>query len=330
MKALVIGATGIIGNHVVRELLSQGIEVRALSRGVTPSINLKGLNVETVNADLNDSAALTRAMKGCGWVFHTAPYYPTNAFDRRGHLERALKGINSVLNAAAANPIERFVYTSSLTTIGKPKKPGQLADENCPYDLQGNPPHPYFEVKYVMEEEVRRQALIGRVPGVIVNPTGCFGPYELKPVQLCLVPQVLNGKVPAMIRRPINYIDTALVAQGHRLAAEKGRISYRYILGDHNGTADEVIRIICKVAKRPPPKITLPLKMAIPPALFSEAVCYYLLKKPPFIPLLGLRFIEYGQHFNLTRAREDLGLKSAPLEPCIERAIEWFKSIGYC
>ena len=75
MKALVIGATGIIGNHIVRALLAEGIEVRAFSRGITPSLNLEGLDVQLVRGDLENQADVSRAVKGCAWVFHAASYY---------------------------------------------------------------------------------------------------------------------------------------------------------------------------------------------------------------------------------------------------------------
>ncbi len=57
-KALVIGATGIIGNHVVRALLKEGIEVRGFSRGVTPAQNLEDLDIERVSGDINDVKSL--------------------------------------------------------------------------------------------------------------------------------------------------------------------------------------------------------------------------------------------------------------------------------
>lgn len=329
MKALVIGATGIIGNHVVRALLHEGIEVRALSRGVTPSINLEGLSVEKVQGDLNQAKDLEKAINGCQWVFHTAPYYPTNAFEIQNHIVRAMKGMKSVLGAVSNSSIDRFVYTSSLTTIGSPHYFGELADETCEYDMIENPPHPYFALKYLMEEEVKKAAHAG-LPAVIVNPTGCFGPYELKPPSLCLVPQLIGRKLPAYVNRPINLVDAADVGRGHLLAAQKGTIGERYILGGHNVTSEYLIKRICELGKVAPPRLKMPLKLALIPAWTTEIIGHFFLHKPPLIPVLGLKFIQFGQHISTVRAEKELGFRPSPLDPCFEKAIEWFKSIRYC
>lgn len=329
MRALVIGATGIIGNHVVRSLLEQQIEVRCFSRGLTPSINLEGLDVERQSGDLNDTSSLSRAIRGCSWIFHTAPYYPLNMFDLAGHVRSAMEGIGKVLQVCAQHSIDRFVYTSSLTTIGKPKE-GGLANETCAYDLAGRPPHPYFELKYLMEEEVRRVAKEEKFPAVMVNPTGCFGPYEMKPPNLCLIPQLLKGRIPVIVDRPMNIVDVADVGRGHVLAAQKGIVGERYILGGPNVATRWLLETICRLGGRRPPQISLPLSLALIPPYLAEWGARLMGKKVSPISILGLRFLQYGQHFSLQKAEKELGYRCSNMEPCLERAIGWFKKIGYC
>jgi dihydroflavonol-4-reductase len=328
MKALVIGGTGIIGNHVVRSLLDEGIDVRVFQRGKTPALNLEGLKVERVQGDLADPDSLAKAVKGCDWVFHTAPYYPTHTFDAQGHRQRALQGMKTVLDVCAAQSISRFVYTSSMTTIGFSNQPGHLASEKDPYNLIDNPPHPYFDVKYRMEEVVKDRARSG-FPAIIVNPTGCFGPYELKPQNLCLVPQLVNRKIPAYVERPTNVVNVADVGRGHVLAAKKGKIGERYLLGGSNVTTGWLLQQICEVAGVKPPQLKLPMSVALIPAWVSEGISYGL-HQVPSIPILGLRFIQYGQHFDLTKARNELGFEPTSLHSAFEKAIEWFKKVGYC
>ena len=343
MKALVIGATGIIGNHVVRSLLDEGIEIRAFSRGVTPSKNLEGLDIEPFWGDLNDLPSVMKAMKGCSWIFHTAPYYPTNTFQRGYHLKMAMAGLENVLKAAELNSIDRLVYTSSLTTIGAPRKVGAirppspsglrrtgelpLLDESCAYHLK-KPPHPYFEVKFQMEEEVKRRARQG-LPAVIVNPSGCFGPYELKPVSLCLIPQLMNRKLPAFVDHEINVVDVADVGRGHVLAARKGKIGDRYILGGYNVTVSWMMKTICRLAGVPPPRLKIPLPLALTTAWVSEFLSFYIFKKPPFFPILGIRFVQYGYPLDISKATRELGYSTSPMEDCFARAINWFQKIGY-
>ena len=326
MKALVIGATGIIGNHVVRALLDDGADVRAFSRGVTPSLNLEGLKVERFQGDARDESALSKAMKGMDLVFHTAAYYPQNPFGLKEHVQEGMKGICAVLNALSRSSA-RLVYTSSLTTIGM-AAPGKLADESLPYRMIKNPPHPYFLIKHLMEEEVVKRARTG-MPAVIVNPTGCFGPFELKPARLCLVPQIIRGKIPAYVEHDLNVVDVADVGRGHLLAGKKGKNGERYILGGQNVTAGWLIRKICEIGKVKGPQLKIPLTVALVTSWVSEGIGYCIHRPSPF-SFLGLRFLQYGQHFDLLKARTELGFLAAGMDNCLLKSITWFKKIGYC
>ncbi|MBX7148915.1 NAD-dependent epimerase/dehydratase family protein [bacterium] len=330
MKAFVIGATGIIGNHVVRSLVARGLPVRVFSRGLTPSKNLEDLNtVEIVKGDLYDTDSLARAMEGCTHLFHTAPYYPLNMFDTPGHLKSAMQGIESVLTAAKKVGIKRMVYTSTLTTIGKPHHSTELADETCVYDLTAKQPHPYFAIKPLMEARMREAALKGEMDVVMVNPTGCFGPYELKPVELCLIPQLINKKIPAYIECPMNVVNVADVGEGHVLAMEKGRSGERYILGGFNTTTGDTIKKICEVAGVSPPKVKVPVKMALVPTLLSEYMAR-MTHSIPKLTSLGIRFAQYGQHLSIQKAVTELGYQPTSMEKCYEKAINWYQKIGYC
>lgn len=328
MKALVIGSTGIIGNHIVRELLNDGHEVFAASRGITPSRNLEGLQVKSVQLDILDLDSLKKAFKGMDCVFQAAAYYPDNTFNSKLHCERAMQGLENVIHAALASHIERLVYTSSLTTIGQAKK-GELANEDLKYDLFGQDPHPYFLVKHLSEQRLNRAFLEKGLPVVMLNPSGCFGPYELKPKTMCLVPQLISREIPSYILRDINVVDTRDVARGHVLAATKGRLGERYILGGHNQNTEIVIREICEVGGVKPPRFTVPLQIGVGLCMMAEGVGYVLKRKPRF-PVLGLRFIQYGQHLDISKARTEFGYEPQPMAPCYKRAIQWYKDIGYC
>lgn len=328
MKTLVLGGTGIIGNHILRELLRRGHEVYALSRGQTPSLNLKGLNVKTIKADINDLAALTDAFCGMDWVFHAAAYYPHNAFGMAKHVQSALTQTRAVIAATRASGIKRLIYTSSLTTIGR-SKTGQISDETCAYDLLGCDPHPYFKLKHLIEEEFRAAVAKDSFPVVMVNPTGIFGPYELKPVENCLVPQLARGKIPGYVLRPINVVDAADVAVGHVLAAEKGRIGERYILGGHNIDTKILMSQICDILGVKAPNLKVPMALSLAVAYANEL--FSLARgATPSIPVLGLKFAQYGQPLSSDKAIRELGYTIHPMRPCFERALSWYREIGYC
>lgn len=338
MKCLVLGATGIIGNHIIRELLRDGHEVAALSRGVTPSVNLEDLKIETIKADLQDAASLKMAFRGRDWVFHAAAYYPKNAFGMAEHVAMAMAQTQNVIEAAWQSGIKKLIYTSSLTTIGHsvnghgPASPERYAaasaDETCAYDLFGRDPHPYFRLKHLIEEEFRKEAK-GGLPVVMGNPTGIFGPYELKPREMCLVPQLARREIPAYVDRPINVVDAADVARGQILVAQKGKIGERYILGGHNTTSEQLVRDICDVIGVAPPRFKAPLKLALALSYASE-VSTLVMGGTPKMPVLGLRFVEFGQNLSSAKAEKELGYSVHAMKPCFERALAWYRKIGYC
>jgi dihydroflavonol-4-reductase len=323
-----MGATGIIGNHIVRELLADGHEVSTFSRGQTPSQNLEGLSVQSVTGDITDLDSLKKAFVGMDWVFQAAAYYPQNMFEKAHHVRVALKGVRNVIETALKTKIKRLIYTSSLTTVGQAKR-GTLADETIPYDLVGRDPHPYFLVKHLSEEELRCSCREQGLPVVMVNPTGCFGPYELKKPHLCLVPQLVKKAIPAYVSNRLNVVDVADVGRGHVLAAMKGRIGERYVLGGHNTTTAQVIHEICRLAGVKAPLVRVPISLALSLCSLDEFLSHTFHKNPK-LPILGVRFVQYGQHLSIAKAQNELGYQPHDMADCYQKAIGWFRQIGYC
>src|SRR5262245_2414348 len=101
MKALVIGATGLIGSNVVRALVQAGHSVRALRRGKSRLDALDGLDgqIEFAEGDLYDGPSIGAAARGCDWVFHAAGYYPTVSLDHAACLAKAVQTQRTVLDA---------------------------------------------------------------------------------------------------------------------------------------------------------------------------------------------------------------------------------------
>ena len=117
MKAFVTGGTGFVGANLVRLLLQQGYEVRALVRQNSCLDNLQSLDLEIVEGDLN-SSELTQQMSGCQVLFHVAAQYSLWQSDRDSLYRNNVLGTRNVLNCAREAGIDRTVYTSSVAAIG--------------------------------------------------------------------------------------------------------------------------------------------------------------------------------------------------------------------
>lgn len=329
MKALVIGATGFIGSHVARACLKEGWEVRITRRPNSPLTALEDIKdqVEMVDGDLNDVESLKAAMKGCDYVFCTAAYYPMYQFHIDRQKEMALKQVETLIEAVRASDVKRLIYTSSLSTIGK-ALPGQLANEQTAYDPQQHR-GAYYQIKYACEQRLLEEAAKG-FPVIIVNPTGVYGDYDVKPTSGIFVVMIAKGRVPVLVDALVNIVDVRDVGRGQVLAAQKGRLGERYILSNYNTKVMDFARMVAEEAGVAPPRCTVPLALLKTLAAASEYLGYYVLhQSKPFLPLVGLEYAEHGQHYDVSKAQRELGLKLTPVQETVKRSVRWFKEHDY-
>jgi dihydroflavonol-4-reductase len=230
MTTLVTGATGFVGSHVARQLVSAGHSVRVLVRPASNLRSLEGLPIERAEGDLRDCVSLGRAMKGVRRVFHVAADYRLWTRHPEEIYESNVEGTRLLFEAARSAGVERVVYTSTVATIAVPGAAGSLPNEETRATLNQMVGH-YKRSKFLAELEAIKAAAAG-LPVVIVNPTAPVGPGDWKPTPTGrIILDFLNGKMPAYVDTGLNVVAVEDVAAGHLLAAERGRIGERYILG---------------------------------------------------------------------------------------------------
>ena len=255
--ALVLGATGHIGAHVVRALLAGGYTVRAASRSGRHAAVLDGLDVERIACDIEDAQQLRRAVDGCELVFHCAGYYPRFNDYRTRAIEQGLRQTRQVFDVLSRSAARRIVYTSSMATIA-PWDGRRLAIEADaePWPLRQWRPL-YAAVKTAMEHEARAYAARGG-PVVIVNPSICIGEYDAHTFSGRLVLLFARGRLPWHLDAPINVVYTGDVGIGHVRAAERGRTGERYLLAHRNLSVGEFARLVARAAGVAPPRWRVP------------------------------------------------------------------------
>ena len=229
MTTLVTGATGFLGSHVARQLVTTGHSVRVLVRSTSNLQALDGLNAERVVGDLQDMMSLDRAMKGVRRVFHVAADYRLWTRNPSEIYATNVEGTRRLLEVAGQAGVERVVYTSTVATIAVSDDPSALPSEETHATLSQMIGH-YKRSKFQAELEAIKAAAAG-LPVVIVNPTAPVGPGDWKPTPTGrIILDFLNGKMPAYVDTGLNLVAVEDAAAGHLLAAEKGRIGERYIL----------------------------------------------------------------------------------------------------
>ncbi len=322
----VTGGTGFIGAHVVRTLLARGRTVRCLVRASSRLANLEELSVEVVTGDVADPASLKRAMAGARAVFHCAADYRLSPRDPREIYAANVEGTRNVLAAAAEMGVERVVYTSSVGVLGLAPD-GTAANEETPVDARHLIGH-YKKSKHEAERIAQEFAERG-LPVVIVNPSTPVGEMDIKPTPTGqIIVDFLNRRMPAYVETGLNVVDVRDVAEGHVLAAEKGRVGERYILGNRDMTLKEIFDALSALTGIPSPSVRLPHWIPLAAAAV-DTFASRLAGRQPRVPLEGVRMSRHRMFFDSGKAVRELDLPQTPVEQALARAVAWFREKGY-
>lgn len=329
MKCFVTGASGFIGANLVHALNAHGHAVKALLRPDSDRRGLAGADYEPVAANLLDGPALTNALRGCDWCFHVAASYHLWLPDYAPMYAANVEGTRTVLTAAAEADCRRIVYTSTVGCLALPEHgPAGVipADESQTAPLTQVLKNPYKHSKWLAEEVARKLAAQG-MPIVIVNPSAPVGPRDVKPTPTGqIIVDFLERRLPAFLDTGLNWVHVRDVAEGHLLAAEKGRTGERYLLGNQAGnwTLKQALDTLAEITGIPAPRFQAPYWLAYGGALLSEAWSS-LSKRPPKAPLAGVRMARYKMFFDPAKAIRDLNLPQTPPRQALAEAVEWFR-----
>ena len=332
MICFVTGASGFIGANLVHELIARGHRVKALLRPSSDLRGLAGLDFERVTGNVGDGDACARAMRGCDWCFHVAASYHLWLKDYAPMYAANVEGTRNILEAATQSGCARIVYTSTVGCIGLPEAvDGVVTPTNEDTPVSGAQMSNHYKISKWQAEQVARELASKGAPVVIVNPSAPIGPRDVKPTPTGqVIVDFLNRKMPAYLDTGLNWVHVRDVAIGHILAAEKGRIGERYILGNASGnwTMKEAFAVLQEITGIAAPRMKVPRLVALMAAHVDETISRFT-GKPPKAPLAGVRMAKYKMYFDPAKAIRELGLPQTPPKTALADAVEWFRSNGY-
>ena len=327
MTTLVTGATGFVGSHVARLLAGRGQPVRVLVRPASRTDALDGIACERAKGDLREPDSLKPVLQGVHRVFHVAADYRLWSRDPAEIYSSNVEGTRNLMAAAAEAGVEQFVYTSTVATIAVPTEDGQLPSESTHARLAQMIGH-YKRSKFIAEREVLSAARHG-MSVVVVNPTTPVGPGDWKPTPTGrIIVDFLNGRMPAYVDTGLNLVAVEDVAEGHLLAAERGKPGERYILGGRNMTLVEILSELAWITGRRVPRVRIPHGVAMAAACVDTAICR-VLRREPHIPLEGVRMARHRMFVDTSKAERELGFQAGPIGAALERAVRWYRERGY-
>jgi dihydroflavonol-4-reductase len=324
--ALVTGGTGFVGANVVRELLGAGATVRVLARRQADRRSLADLAVEIVEGDLRDPVSLRRAAAGVATVFHVAADYRLWTRDPRQLYQTNVEGTRAMLAAAVEAGARRIVYTSTVGALGVPRDGGP-GTEDTPVSL-ADMVGPYKASKFLAEQVALEFARSG-APVVVVNPSAPVGPWDVKPTPTGqMLVDFLCGRMYASLDTGLNIVHVRDVARGHLLAAERGRVGEKYILGHVNLSLSEIFQLLADITGRRPPRFRIPYALAWLAAAGMESAAR-LGRGTPAVSLTAVRMARKRMYFSPGKAVRELGLPQNDPREALKEAVEWFTRYGY-
>ena len=322
-KKLVLGASGFLGSHVTRQLVERGDDVRVFLRRTSSTAAIDDLDVERHYGDVFDDDALRAAMTGVddvfycvvdtrAWLRDPAPLFRTN-----------VEGLRHVLDAALDADLRRFVFTSSIATIGIPAedRPATEDDAFNWADKGGG----YIRSRVAAEDLVLSYARERGLPAVAMCISNTYGPRDWQPTphgkQLALA---AAGKMPFYIKGwdgEVVGIEDAAAAM--LLAAEKGRDGERYIISDRVMSARELYEIAAETAGVKAPRFGVPLWAMYAVASVSDGVCA-VLRRDSILSRMSVRLMHVMPPLEHGKAESELGWQPEPTPDSVRRAVEFY------
>ncbi|NET48640.1 MAG: NAD-dependent epimerase/dehydratase family protein [Merismopedia sp. SIO2A8] len=354
---LVTGGLGFIGQHLVTLLLERGARVRILDLA-EPQTRIEG--VEYVTGSITDRPTVHSAMQGIDRVFHLAANAGLWSPRKQDFITINQTGTRTIMAEAMAANVEKVVHCSTESILKSVRRNGEKnmrhsssqSDHQSSYPPnhqsdsqfgQNSPPIPtdesvhltledmagaYCRGKFVAEQEAFAAAKQG-LPVVIVNPTVPIGPGDRRitpPTRMML--GFLNGTYPAYLNSTLNLIDARDVALGHLLAADKGDVGTRYILGHVNLQLGDLLQHLEAITGFPMPKRQVPYWLAYSVSFVQEFLADYVTKQAPAAPLTGVKLARSPMVFDNTKAKVELGLTLRPLEQSLQDAVADYQNRG--
>ncbi len=310
--ALVTGATGLVGNHVVQRLQRDGWEVRALVRDAARAGALSRVGVRLATGDVLEPTSFGRAAKGCSVVFHAAAAITPRAGDWESFSRPNVEGTANAITACA-NAGARLVHVSSVAVYGNAERYGtgvRRTDESTPLAAVREDAY-YARSKQESEALVLAAHEAGRLWACAVRPSVIYGPHDrqfvpriARMLRRGIAPLVGGGRTTLSVVHAANVADGMVRAAGVDAA---GGQAYN-LANDYDVTVAEFFRLAGVGMNRPVRTISVPLFVArlalggfkvIAPALLGSRF--------NAVTAASLDFLSRDNPFSSERARRELG-----------------------
>jgi dihydroflavonol-4-reductase len=319
---IVTGASGHIGNVLVRYLLKKGLDVRVIDLDPENDPVLKPLNVKMYKGDVRDIDFLRETFKEADTVIHTAGIVSITPWKKKLMYDVNVEGTKNVVQACIDSKVKRLVYTSSVHALYEPPK-GRFLTEKLATSIT-HVLGEYAKTKVLATREVRKGIEKG-LDAVITYPSGVIGPYDFKHSEMGeMILDYSSGKYKYYVDGAYNFVDVRDIANGIYLAMTKGKRGEEYILAGNKITVEELFKIISEITDIEEPKFKINTSFA--KFLAPFALLYYRIsKKVPIFTPYSLAVLESNADISSKKAEEELGYTYRSTKESVVDIVRWNK-----
>lgn len=327
----VTGATGLLGNNLVRQLAASGVKVRALARdGAKAKMQFPDLDpqqVEVVVGDLNTPQSYRSHLLGATTLFHTAAYF-RDSYKGGKHwpdlFQTNVLGTLELLRSAYAVGVRRMVHVSSIAVLGDNRN-GLITEDMVQSNLDRV--DEYYRSKIETDRGIR--AFMDTHPDMHVSfvlPGWMHGPGDLGPTSAGqFILDYMAGRLPGIVDATVSVVDARDVAQVMICAAQATRNGESYLAAGHALSMGELLAAMERVSGVPAPKRAVPKALLFAVALVQETWAR-LTGRPVLLSLATAKVIstDYGRRFSCEKIFKEFGIKFRAVESTLRDEIEWF------
>ena len=318
---LVTGASGFVGSHITRLLCQRGRKVRVLLRKSSSQAALEGLDVEIRYGDVLDPASLESAMEGCGTVFYSVVDPRFWLSDPTPIFRNNVDGVSNGIDAALSSGVERFIFTSSMGTLGL--NPNGPVTEDIAFNWRDRA-SPYILARLEAEERVLAACRERGLPGVALCVANTYGPEDYAPTpHNGNLWKVAKGDVKAVMDSSQPTVDIRDVAEAALLAEQYGRVGERYIIANEYISNRDFYALAVAETGQKPPKI-IPHWVAEAIVAMVEPIYKLTGKKDYLLSKDAVFLSDAFKEMDNSKARRELHWKPRPVAETVRDAVQWF------
>jgi dihydroflavonol-4-reductase len=323
MRVAITGASGHIGNCLVRELKNQGGQIKVLVHSFRNDLDV--LDVELIQGSLLDIESLNRLCFEVDVVFHLAAQISIDNRVADQLFKTNVTGTKNILQAAQANGAKKFIHFSSIDAL-QIKSSDQIVDESLPLIAQSDSIYSYTKAE---SERVVLKAAKNGLKVVILSPTAVIGPHDYKGSILgqALI-QIFRNKMPFLVNGGFNWVDVRDVVAASIRAMNTENSCEKYILGGNFCTLKELTLKINQISGSKIP-FFVPVSLARLAAPFLQIYSSISKRDPIFTKHSLDLLVSSPENILIKKAEADLGYKPRPLEETIRDAHLWYKENNY-